>query len=96
MASLADSSNIHNTILNILNEKKYQVWFHKESNSYCAEKNGWDFMSDSLSGLLGLISIYEHTSPKHYKEYWWKNEGHMTEESIPLSHLPFTPVWSKN
>ncbi|KDN09921.1 MULTISPECIES: hypothetical protein [unclassified Gilliamella] len=41
---------------------------------YCAEKNGWDFIADSPSGLLGLIRIYEFKKPAIYKEYWWKDD----------------------
>ncbi|WP_200753103.1 hypothetical protein ACI703_11190 [Isoptericola jiangsuensis] len=47
----------------------------EETETYCAEKDGWDFMADSPCSLLGIISIYEFKNPSRYEEYWWRDEG---------------------
>ena len=55
-------------------KKGFQIWYDKEMELYCAEKDGWDFMADTPCSLLGIIAIYEFKNPKLYSEYWWKEE----------------------
>ncbi|WP_323867946.1 hypothetical protein [Xenorhabdus szentirmaii] len=69
MPTLSEYSNITNTAFNILDKKGYRIWYNKKTNMYCAEKEGWDFMADSLCALLGIVSIYEFKKPNEYKEY---------------------------
>lgn len=73
MPALSESSNMSNTVFNILDKKGYQMWYDKALEMYCAEKNGWDFMADSPSGLLGLVAIYEFKQPTQYENDWWKD-----------------------
>ena len=72
MPALSEYSNVYNTAFNILDKKGFNLWYDESTDMFCAEKNGWDFMSDSPCGLLGLISIYEYVNPRTYEEYWWR------------------------
>lgn len=41
-------------------------------------------MANSITELLGVVSIYEyHGSPRKYKEYWWRINEPWLIESIP-------------
>jgi hypothetical protein len=44
---------IHDTALSILAQKGYQLWYIDSTKTYWAERDGWDFASDSPVGLLG-------------------------------------------
>jgi len=72
MAALADYTNVFDTALSILSQKGYQLWYDRESHVYYAEKDGWDFASESPVGLLGVIAIYEFEQPQAWSEYWWR------------------------
>lgn len=85
MPALSEFSNVTNTAINVMIEKGYRVWFMKETETYCAEKDGWDFMADSPCSLLGIISIYEFKKPSRYEEYWWREEG---ISDVQLSSVP--------
>lgn len=74
MPALSEFSNVASTAIAILVKKGYQVWFMKETETYCAERDGWDFMADSPCALLGVVSIYEFKKPDKYEEYWWREE----------------------
>ncbi|APR86767.1 hypothetical protein A7982_12116 [Minicystis rosea] len=95
MASLSEYSNVYNTAFLVLKSKGFQVWFNSEDETYCAEKDGWDFKSDSPCGLLGLIAIYEFKHPTIYSEYWWKEEGEDIYGNLPVHPREFIPVWKK-
>lgn len=82
MPALSEYSNVHNTVFNIITNKGYSLWYDKKTETYCAEKNGWDFMADTPCSLLGIISIFEYKNPQAYQEYWWKEEGSMSEENL--------------
>lgn len=60
-------------ILNILDKKGFRMWYDEDFEMYCAEKEGWNFMANSPSKLLGLVTIYECKQPVKYKNYWWKD-----------------------
>jgi hypothetical protein len=70
MPALSEHSNVYNTALPNLREKGFRVWYDEKTELYGAERNGWDFMSPSPLGLLGLIAIYEHTEPGSSSQYW--------------------------
>lgn len=72
MPTLSDYTNVYGEAVKILREKGYQVWQEGMSQMYCAEKDGWDFMAESPTALLGLVAIFEHRLPKRYTEYWWR------------------------
>lgn len=73
MLALPMYSNLINTVLNILARKGFRMWYDEALKMYCAEKDGWDFMADSPSGLLGLVAIYEFKQPTQYENDWWKD-----------------------
>ena len=96
MPALSAYSNVENTSMCILVEKGYRVWFERDTEMYCCEKSGWDFMAESITELLGVVSIYEyHGSPLQYKEYWWKiNEPNLVN-SISETRPKFKAIYEK-
>ncbi|CAI2766744.1 hypothetical protein [Flavobacterium collinsii] len=96
MPALSEYSNVHNTVINIITNKGYKIWYNKKNETYYAEKNGWDFMAYSPCSLLGIISIFEHKKPQSYKEYWWKDEGALVEENLSKHSHSYISVTEKN
>lgn len=89
-------ANTENTSLVILEEKGYRVWADQKLEMYGCEKEGWDFMANSITELLGVVSIYEHHGcPSEYKEYWWRINEPWLIEDVPREKHEFKPVWSK-
>jgi hypothetical protein len=86
MPALSEHSNVYNSALLVAQAKGYDIWYRKETDQYCAQKNGWDFWASSPCGLLGLIAMFEHISPEEYREYWWQVDGpEVYSESLPSS-----------
>ncbi len=96
MAALSEYANVHNTALHVLYAKGFQVWHDKETDLYCAERGGWDFMAESPTSLLGVVAIYEYRNPSRYAEYWWREEGPADFRNLPSKPKPYKPVWKKN
>lgn len=95
MPALSEYSNVHNTVFTIITKKGYKLWYDKITETYCAEKDGWDFMADTPCSLLGIISIFEYKNPQTYEEYWWKEESSLSEENL-RDHSPnYTSVIKK-
>jgi len=94
MPALFEYANVNDTVVAILKAKGFQVWHDSDRDLYCGERGGWDFESETLCGLLGLVAIFEFKSPSKYEEYWWRETG-----SEPFGQLPtgptreFHPVW---
>jgi hypothetical protein len=82
---LSEYTNVYGTALVILKKKGYQLW-RDGTKMFWAEKDGWDFCSDSPCGLLGLIAIFETIQPDAYREYWWR-----TPEQIDTAEMPEVP-----
>jgi len=96
MPTLSAYSNTENTSLVILENKGYKVWVDEKIEMYGCEKNGWDFMANSITELLGVVSIYEyHGSPRKYKEYWWRINEPWLIESIPKEKHNYQSVLLK-
>jgi hypothetical protein len=92
MPTLSEHSNVYNTALVILQKKGYQLWFDDETQSYCAEKDGWDFMAVDPCGLLGLVAIYELKQPARFADYWWREREPDLYGSLPRQPRPYDPV----
>jgi len=92
MAALSEYTNVYNTALLVLKHKGYRLWYDDDTNCFCAEKGGWDFMSESPCGLLGLISIFEFQRPNEWHEYWWRQEGPNLYSELPHTPPPYEPV----
>lgn len=94
MAALSEYVNVRDTVLFVLKEKGFNLWYEDESDLYCAEKNGWDFKADSPCALLGLIHLYELRNPEKYEEYWWRADGSENEfeklSRVPLEYVSIT------
>lgn len=95
MPTLGEYTNVYNSALQLLREKGYQVWIDEQSELFCAEKGGWDFMAESPVGLLGLVAMHEHCAPADYEEYWWRNEGPLDYRELPRGPQPYESVLHK-
>ena len=93
MPALSEYSNVYDTAIAVLHSKGFRVWYDDSANCFCAERDGWDFVSESPCGLLGLISIYEFHQPKAYSEYWWRIEAATNSRNLPNKPPSYTPVW---
>ena len=92
MAALKDYTNVWNTALSVLKQKGYQLWYDPKVEHFFAEKDGWDFLSPSPCGLLGLIAIYENEKPATFAEYWWRDERDLDFQTLPSAPVPYRPV----
>lgn len=71
MINLTDCYEDFPIIIKTISDKGYQIW-KDEWGEFWAEKDGWDFVSSTPAGLLGIITIYETVNPITYHYYWWK------------------------
>jgi hypothetical protein len=92
MPALSEYSNVYNTAVLLLERKGFRVWMNPETSLYCCERNGWDFMSESPCGLLGLVAIFEHKAPTEPAEYWWREEGPERYGNLPTKAPAYVPV----
>ena len=96
MPALSYYSNVHNTALAILKQKGYRVWYDDENGRMIwGEKNGWDFLADDPVQLLGLVSIYEHSNPSEYSEYWWKIDEPWLLDGVDANTPDYNSVINK-
>ncbi len=75
MPALTEYSNVYNTALLVLQAKGFRTWYDEGQQAYCCERGGWDFISPSPCGLLGLVAIFEWTAPEEFRAYWWRQDG---------------------
>lgn len=96
MPALSAYTNTENTSLVILKNKGYRAWYDESIEMFGCEKNGWDFLANSITELLGVVGIYEyHGEPENYKEYWWQINEPWLIESVPTDKPRFKAVWEK-
>ena|SRR5882762_5931268 len=97
MAALADHTNVFDTVISILEKKGYQIWYVGASCTYYAEKDGWDFASNSPVGLLGVVSIFEFLNPTVWAEYWWRMAPFGLHQELPDSPMrPYEPIYKRS
>ena len=92
MPALSDYTNVYNTALAALKQKGYQLWYDAALELFGAEKNGWDFLADTPSALLGMVAIYESSAPEQYSEYWWRKDEEQLYGNLPAKPNPYTSV----
>lgn len=92
MPALSEYSNVYNTAILILEQKGFRVWRDPETDLFCCERDGWDFMADSPCGLLGVVAIFEFKAPADFREYWWRQEGPDRYGSLPTQSPPYVSV----
>lgn len=92
MPALSEHTNVYNTSLLILQQKGFQLWYDDGARCFCAERDGWDFMSESPCGLLGLVAIFEQKGPTEWREYWWREDGPKLYGHLPKVALPYESV----
>ena len=85
MPALSEYTNVYGSALAHLRDKGYQVWYVAKTRLFWAEKDGWDFASESPCGLLGLVAIFELRAPRNYSEYWWRASDEIDLRSLPSS-----------
>lgn len=96
MPALSEYSNVYNTALAVLQRKGYQVWYDKSLGAYLAERNGWDFQSETPCGLLGLVAIFDEKRPTEFSEYWWKEDVPDVYQNLPeCPPKEYVPVWKR-
>ena len=83
MPALSAYINTENTALVILEKLGYQYWYDDSNETCCCEKDGWDFVANSFTELLGVVRIYEFHNPDRYEEYWWKIDEPCLVEEVP-------------
>jgi hypothetical protein len=72
MPDLSSYLNVYNTALVVLERKGWSLRHDKTGDVWFAEKDGWEFLADNPTELLGLVAIFEYQTPKMKAEYWWK------------------------
>ena len=92
MPALGEYTNVYNSALNILKSKGFQSWYDKETELFCTEKGGWDFMAESPCGLLGLVAMYEFIKPEKYEEYWWRVNDEQLYDGLPRAPKEYVSV----
>ena len=95
MAALAEHSNVYDTALKILVKKGFRVWLEEKTQKYCAEKDGWDFKSNTPCGLLGLIAIYEFKQPSTFHDYWWREGGPHIYHGLTTEAPDYIPIYER-
>lgn len=95
MAALADHTNVFDTALSVLSRKGFQLWYDEDARLYWAEKDGWDFCSESPVGLLGVVSIFEFVEPATWTEYWWNLRSGLYR-NLPATSRPYEPVCGRH
>lgn len=95
MPALGEYSNVYNTALLILQQKGFRTWYDEQTSLYGCERDGWDFLADSPTGLLGLVAIFEFKQPTVFREYWWREEGPQLYANLPKKPPDYTPVWQR-
>lgn len=95
MPTLGEYVNTYNSALETLRRKGFQLWYDQESDMFCAERCGWDFMADTPIALLGLVALFEDRAPSRYEEYWWRDEGQMDHMNLPRAPQPYASVMQK-
>jgi hypothetical protein len=96
MPALSEYSNVYDTAVTLLQRKGFQVWCDRAAKLYYAERDGWDFASDTPVGLLGLVSIFEAANPTTYREYWWRLDQSAAAGTLPDEPTrPYEPVHEK-
>jgi hypothetical protein len=93
MPALGEYSNVYNTAILILQRKGFRVWYDEATDTYCCERDGWDFMANTPTSLLGLVAIFEYKQPATYREYWWREEGPFVYPDLPRTPPDYRPVW---
>jgi hypothetical protein len=96
MPALGDYSNVYNTALLILQQKGYRIWCDETETTYYCERDGWDFIADSPTALLGVVAIFDHKQPTEWREYWWMEEGPYIVRSLPRTAPEYTPVFLRD
>ncbi|RNF85464.1 hypothetical protein EER27_04295 [Lysobacter psychrotolerans] len=90
MPALCDYTNVYNTALAVLKEKGYQLWYNPASEMFGAERDGWDFLADTPSALLGMVAIYESSTPGQYSDYWWRKDAEQLYGRLPVEPRAYT------
>ncbi|MEV7973955.1 hypothetical protein [Cellulomonas sp. NPDC089187] len=90
MPALSEYSNVEASAIEVLRRKGFQVWRDAQRECYGAERDGWDFLADSPTALLGLVGLFEYIGPDVHSEYWWRVAR--DDSDLPNRPHPYTSV----
>ena len=96
MSALADYTNVYDTALSILVKKGYQLWYIESTKTFWAERDGWDFASDTPVGLLGVVAIFDFHHPAECTDYWWRLPPAGLYRALPgQPSKPYVPIYTR-
>ena len=94
MPALSSYPNVENTALLVIRSKGFRVWTDDGQQHWFAERDGWDFMADTPTELLGLVAIFEFHRPQQYREYWWRIAEPFLLDSTPTQPPDYRPIYA--
>lgn len=95
MAALSEHINVYTTAIAVLEDKRFSIWHDRETDTFCAQRDGWDFRADNPVSLLGLVAIFEYKNPSEYISSWWETEGSIRYPNVPDNAPEYTPVYAR-
>ncbi|GGN44054.1 hypothetical protein FHR83_008008 [Actinoplanes campanulatus] len=93
MPALSEHMNVYTTAIAVLENKGFSIWYDRERDTFCAERDGWDFWADNPISLLGLAAIFEYKKPSEYTNRWWETEGGIRYPNVPETAPEYTPAY---
>ncbi|BCJ47460.1 hypothetical protein GCM10010168_18180 [Actinoplanes ianthinogenes] len=95
MPALSEHLNVFTTAIAVLENKGFSVWYDREKDTFCAERDGWDFWAYSPISLLGLVAIFEFKDPSEFAVRWWETEGSIRYPDVPETAPEYTPIYHR-
>ncbi|GGN85532.1 hypothetical protein GCM10010112_66040 [Actinoplanes lobatus] len=93
MPTLSEHVNVYTTAIAVLEQKGFSIWYDRENDTFCAQRDGWDFWADNPISLLGLAAIFEYKNPSEYTNRWWETEGSIRYPNVPETAPEYTPAY---
>ncbi|WP_430792012.1 hypothetical protein [Actinoplanes sp. G11-F43] len=92
MPTLSEHVNVYTTAIAVLEQKGFSVWYDRGRDTFCAQRDGWDFWADNPISLLGLVAVFEHKNPTEFVSNWWVTEGSVRYPDVPETAPDYIPV----
>lgn len=95
MPALSEHVNVYTTAIAVLEQKGFSIWYDRKNDTFCAQRDGWDFWADNPVSLLGLIAIFEYKNPSDYTSRWWETQGSIRYPNVPETPPEYTPAYGR-
>ncbi|GAA2852614.1 hypothetical protein Acy02nite_51640 [Actinoplanes cyaneus] len=95
MPALSEHMNVYTTAIAVLEAKGFYIWYNRKQDSFCAQRDGWDFWADNPISLLGLVAIFEYKNPSEFTHRWWETTGSIRYPDVPETAPEYTAVYDK-